>query len=322
MREEAFKVRALSGIHHVTAISGDAQRNADFYSGVLGLRLVKKTVNFDDPASYHLYYGDRVGTPGSIATFFVWPGASKGRIGAGEPAAMTFRIPPGALSYWKQRLKDAGATEQDEIVRGSEPVLRTTDSDGLSVELIEAALPPNSAAIRYWAGAGIPELYAIQGFHSVTLAHSSKSTSDDLFTSGLQFSGATHLDGRTRFQVGSEFIDVERTEQAGPGRMGAGTIHHIAFRVENDSEQVKWQQHVMSLGLQVSPVMDRTYFHSIYFREPGGVLFEVATDAPGFAIDEAEQTLGQALKLPSWYESLRGKLEARLPKFVVPSVAQ
>lgn len=315
-------MKPLRGIHHVTAISGDAQRNVDFYSGLLGLRLVKKTVNFDDPGSYHLYYGDRVGTPGSIATFFVWPGATKARIGVGEPTAMAFRIPPRSLSYWRERLSNAGVKEQEESRRSVEPVMTVADADGLSVELVEAETPPNSADIQFWAGAGIPESYAIHGFHSVTLAHSSTTSSGDLFSDGLQFSDASALEGRARFQVGSEFIDIVSPEQIIAGRMGAGTIHHIAFRVEDDGEQLKWQQHVMNLGLQVSPVMDRTYFHSIYFREPGGVLFEVATDAPGFAIDEAEETLGQALKLPSWYESLRGKLEARLPKFVVPSVAQ
>ncbi|MGA7411113.1 MAG: ring-cleaving dioxygenase [Bryobacteraceae bacterium] len=315
----------LQGIHHVTAIASDPQKNLDFYSGLLGLRLVKKTVNFDDPGSYHLYYGDRAGSPGSIVTFFSWPSAAPGRIGAGEPVAFGLAIPPGSLDWWRARLEAAGFHPVDAGIRQGEPILSVADPDNLKVELVEH-LPSTASPGRtsFWAEGPIPEQYAVTAIHSVTLSHRSKTPeSADLFQN-LTFtsvaSDAATL--RRRFSVGAGssegFIDVVPAAAPGRGRMGAGTIHHVAFRTDDDGSQIDWQQSLLTLGLHVSPVMDRNYFHSIYFREPGGVLFEIATDPPGFAIDEPETHLGESLKLPSWYESIRSELETSLPRLVTP----
>lgn len=308
-------VTPLAGIHHVTAISGDAQKNLDFYGGVLGLRLVKKTVNFDDPGSYHLYYGDRAGTPGTIVTFFVWPGAGRSKTGVGEPVALTFAVPKGSLDYWKDRLETAGHVPQPRTNRWGIELLRVSDPDGMSVELVEST---ESGDNSYWASPGIPEEYAVRGISSVSLVHTDLTGSRDLFTSGLGFKHLASDDDRARYAVGASFVDVIKARQDRHGRMGAGTIHHVAFRVGDDDAQAKWHGHVTRLGLPVSPVMDRNYFHSIYFREPDGVLFEIATDPPGFGIDEPAEALGTTLKLPSWYEAQRPQLEALLPKLVVP----
>jgi glyoxalase family protein len=315
----------LQGIHHVTAIASDPQKNLDFYAGVLGLRLVKKTVNFDDPGSYHLYYGDRAGSPGSIVTFFSWPAAAPGRIGAGEPIAIGWSIPPGSCDWWRARLEAAGFEPVNEGYRMGEPILSILDPDNLKVELVECSRSPAAAGgTSFWAEGPIPEQYAVTGIHSVTLSHSGKAAeASDLFhhltfTSDA-FDAATL---RRRFSIGAGssrgFVDVLPAPSSGRGRIGAGTIHHVAFRTDDDGSQLDWQESLLTLGLHTSPVMDRNYFHSIYFREPGGVLFEIATDPPGFAIDEPETHLGESLKLPTWYESIRSQLETSLPKLVAP----
>jgi glyoxalase family protein len=314
-------VKQLQGIHHVTAISGDAQKNLNFYSGVLGLRLVKKTVNFDDPGSYHLYYGDRAGTPGTVITFFAWPGAGRGKTGVGEPVTLAFRVPAGSLEYWQQRLLAAGYAPQTGSVRWGARILKVSDPDGLNVELVESTQQANPALeTKHWPNAGISEAYAVQGIESVSLSHTDLGGSRELFTSGFGFQHTDGNDERMRYAVGPSFVDVIKAREDRQGRMGAGTIHHLAFRVPDDDAQKQWQQQLARLGLNVSPVMDRNYFHSIYFREPDGVLFEIATDLPGFDIDEPAETLGQTLKLPAWYEPQRPLLEARLPKLVVPEV--
>jgi len=315
----------LQGIHHVTAIASDPQKNVDFYSALLGLRLVKKTVNFDDPGSYHLYYGDRSGTPGSIVTFFSWPSAAPGQIGAGEPVALGLAIPPGSRDWWRERLEAAGFHPVDAGHRLGEPVLSVLDPDRLTVELVEHT-PSSESPSRtsFWAEGPIPEAYAVTAIHSVTLSHSGKTQeAADLFHE-LTF-GAAGYDAdalRKRYSVGTGssqgFVDIAPAPTSRRGRVGAGTIHHVAFRTEDDASQLDWQQSLLTLGLHVSPVMDRNYFHSIYFREPGGVLFEIATDPPGFAVDEPESHLGESLKLPSWYESIRPSLETSLPKLVTP----
>lgn len=314
----------LQGIHHVTAIASDPQKNVDFYSGLLGLRLVKKTVNFDDPGSYHLYYGDRVGSPGSIVTFFAWPSAVSGRIGSGEPAAFGLSIPPGSGDWWRERLELAGFEPVDEGYRMGESVLSVLDPDHLKVELVEhsPSLAGSPGRNSVWTEGPIPEEYAVTAIHSITLSHSDK-TASDLFDK-LTFAsvGSEAATPRRRFSVGAGssqgFVDVIPAPTKGRGRMGAGTIHHVAFRTDDDGSQLDWQQSLLTLGLHVSPVMDRNYFHSIYFREPSGVLFEIATDPPGFAIDEPEAHLGESLKLPSWYESIRSQLETSLPRLVTP----
>jgi glyoxalase family protein len=278
-------MKNLLGIHHVTAITGDAQKNIDFYAGTLGMRLVKKTVNFDDPNSYHLYFGDESGSPGSLLTFFAWPGAAKGRTGGSEPVLVRFQVPQGALPWWKERL---GAFE-------------LADPDGMQIELVEG----NSTSASP----------AIQRIHSVKLSLRDSQLSASLFTSQLHF---TQLENN-RFQVGDGYVDTQQGA-GGLGMMGAGTIHHVAFRTEDDASQQDWLQHVASLGLHPSPVMDRTYFHSIYFREPSGVLFEIATDLPGMTVDEPAAHLGEKLMLPRQYEGSRKQLEATLPPLRTPAL--
>jgi len=314
---------ALKGIHHVTAISADAQRNVDFYAGVLGLRLVKKTVNFDDPGSYHLYYGDRVGTPGTLITFFIWPGGSRGQRGAGEPVALGFQVPEGSLSWWAQRLTGAGFPALDAGLRLGAGVLEVRDPDGLAVELIESLARRDS---EYWSSAGIPKDYAITSIHSVTLGLHDEKRSTALLSGELTFAQIVSEDARLRFGLGAagdaSFVDIVKPDAPLRGRMGAGTIHHVAFRTDDDASQRQWLKKITQLGLHASPVMDRKYFHSIYFREPGGVLFEIATDGPGMAVDEAEEHLGEALVLPQEYESLRASLERTLPPIVSPHLVR
>jgi glyoxalase family protein len=316
---QKITMTALKGIHHVTAIGADAQRNVDFYSGVLGLRLVKKTVNFDDPGSYHLYYGDRVGTPGTLVTFFIWPGATKGQSAAGEPVALAFEVPEGSLNWWKQRLSEAGISVLDEGPRFGAAAIAVRDPDGMTVELIESAAVRHTA---HWPGAGIPKDRAITRIHSVTLSLRDETRSAALYRDDLTFVPIEQENGRSRFGVGEgaarSFVDVVRPAAAVRGRMGAGTIHHMAFRTESDASQREWLEKITQLGLQVTPVMDRKYFHSIYFREPGGVLFEIATDGPGMAVDEPEERLGETLSLPREYESVRAGLERTLPPIVSP----
>ncbi len=281
-------MKKLKGIHHVTAITGDAQRNIDFYAGVLGLRLVKKTVNFDDPSSYHLYFGDQVGLPGTLLTFFAWPGAAQGRAGSSEPVAVTFQIPKGTMAAWEQKLH----------VKENDGRLSISDPDGMQVHLLE--------------GPAAAESEAIQRIYSVALNLQDPARSGAIFTHGLQFEQLSE----SRYQVGegegAGYLDI-RSGEGGRGVMGAGTIHHLAFRTEDDASQLEWLKNIASLGLHASPVMDRKYFHSIYFREPSGVLFEIATDPPGMAVDEPVEHLGESLALPKQYEAARRQLEGTLP---------
>ncbi|MFL6351838.1 MAG: ring-cleaving dioxygenase [Bryobacteraceae bacterium] len=313
----------LKGIHHVTAIAADAQRNVDFYSGVLGLRLVKKTVNFDDPGSYHLYYGDRAGTPGTLVTFFIWPGATNGQRGAGEPVAVGLAIPKGSLDWWKQRLSGAGIPTLEAGPRLGAGVIEIADPDAMKVELIESAKARNT---EFWPAAGIPEEHAITAIHSVSLGLRDERRSAALFTDELTFARIGSEDARSRFGIGeadgSSFVDIVRPDAPVRGRMGAGTIHHVAFRAADDETQREWLEKLTKLGLHASPVIDRKYFHSIYFREPGGVLFEIATDGPGMAVDESAEHLGEALVLPGEYESLRMSLGRTLPPIASPHLVR
>jgi glyoxalase family protein len=307
-------MKTLNGVHHVTAITNDAQRNVDFYTGLLGLRLVKKTVNFDDPQSYHLYYGDGRGTPGTILTFFVWPGAGNGRVGSGEPSRVAFEVPAGSLGWWRERLATAGVeVKEDGTVLGAQTI-SLTDPDGMQVELVESSAPRN---VQIWTTGEVAQEAAIRTIAGVTLTRTARASSDELYTKQLGFREIGTEGGRRRFVSGEDaatgFIDVVAPEKTGPGRMGAGTIHHIAFRTPDDLTQLEWLEQLTGLGLGVSPVMDRNYFHSIYFREPSGILFEIATDGPGFAVDEPAETLGEGLKLPAQYEKARRQIEAILP---------
>ncbi len=309
----------LPGIHHVTAITGDAQQNVDLYVGVLGLRMVKKTVNFDDPGSYHLYFGDELGRPGTVMTFFVWPGAARGRAGTGQVTATAFSIPRGSVQHWRERLEAA-----DVPVRGPEPrlgdeVLTLADPDGMRLELVAPARPDGR---QPWAGGPVPVEHAIRGFHSVTLTLGGYEETARLLTGILGFGALGEESGRYRFapedgEPGGT-VDLLSLPDAPAGITAAGTVHHVAWRTPDDERQLAWRKTVAQAGFDVTPVIDRSYFHSIYFREPGGVLFEVATDGPGFTVDEPADRLGASLLLPPRLEPIRRELELRLPAFDVP----
>lgn len=321
----------ISGIHHVTAITSDAQKNIDFYCGVLGLRLVKRTVNFDDPRSYHLYYGDELGRPGSILTFFAWPGAYRGRIGQPQVSSTAFSIPKGSMSFWKQRLEANGIVAEHVCARFAEEVLLFADFDGMQIELI--ATDDGRAP---WATGPVPAEHAIRGFHGVTLSESDQELTAEVLTKTMGFVAAGTEGNRFRFKAadsagqgggassggGGGVIDLLHVPGSRPGTMGAGTVHHVAFRTPDDASEEKWRKQLISEGFHVSPVMDRNYFHSIYFREPGGVLFEIATDNPGFTVDESATTLGLELKLPQQFESARASIESHLPKIRLPQGAK
>jgi glyoxalase family protein len=309
-----------SGIHHVTAIAGEPQRNVDFYVGLLGLRLVKKTVNFDDPKTYHLYYGDGAGTPGSIMTFFPWAGSPQGRIGAGQLTVTSFSVPAASLGYWTERLVEAGVRFEKPEERFGETVLRFSDPDGLRLELVAVGEDGREG----WADGPVPAEQAVTGFHHVTLAVADPSRTAKLMTDTLGFQQAGETEGRTRYEAGEggpgNMVDVANGGGFPQGTMGVGTVHHVAFRVPDEETQFELREQIAALGYNVTPVLDRNYFRSIYFREPGGVLFEVATDPPGFAVDEEPEHLGENLKLPPWLEPRRGRLEEVLPPLRVPAV--
>ena len=300
----------IKGLHHVTAIASNPQRNLDFYTEVLGLRFVKKTVNFDDPGTYHFYFGDDNGSPGTILTFFPWPHASRGQAGAGEVIATAFSIPLGSLEYWRGRLGDYKLAVSESRRFGA-AVLGFDDPDGMRLELVEQAEAHAVVAPRY---AAVPPDRAIQGFYGVTLLERrAEPTAALLDVMGLK--AAAQEGAYVRYAPEGEapgrYIDVLVDPEAPPGRMGAGSVHHIAFRNTDDADQLAWHDRLASL-VGVTPVQERTYFRSIYFREPGGVLFEMATDGPGFLIDEAPESLGEALRIPEWYEAQRPAIEARL----------
>lgn len=300
----------IFGIHHVTAIASDPQRNLDFYTEVLGLRLVKRTVNFDDPGAYHLYFGDELGSPGSILTFFAWPMAGRGSPGVGQVEVTSFSIPETSLNYWEQRLLSAGMPAERSGKRFNEDVLTFVDPDGLKLELVAHAQQPSGS--RSWKEASVPAQHAIRGFYSVTLCEQGyESTVEVLETMGFRKVG--EQGNRFRFDVGQggagARVDVLCASEASYGNVAVGIVHHVAWRVVDDHSQQSWRKRLVNKHLNVTPVMDRCYFHSIYFREPGGVLFELATDPPGFAIDEPAEKLGDALKLPPWLEPSRKSIE-------------
>ncbi len=307
-----------TGIHHVTAISGEPQRNVDFYAGVLGLRLVKKTVNFDDPETYHLYYGDGGGDPGTIMTFFPWAHAPGGRIGSGQLVVTSFSIPVASLGYWTERLIEVGVRFEKPRDRFGDTVLTFEDPDRLRVELV--ASKDGRAG---WAGGTVPAEHSVRGFHHVALAVETTESTVRLMTETLGFRQVEQTEGRVRLSAGKggpgNTVDVIGASGFPRGSMGVGTVHHVAFRVPDEETQLALREKISALGFNVTPVLDRNYFRSIYFREPGGVLFEIATDPPGFSVDEAEAELGTHLKLPPWLESRRARLEEVLPPLEVPA---
>jgi glyoxalase family protein len=311
----------LLGLHHVTAICGEPQRNIDFYSGVLGLRLVKVTVNFDDPESYHFYYGNGIGSPGTIMTFFAWPGAMGGQLGAGQIASVGFTVPPDALPFWQSWLADHGVAFRGPIRRFEESVLRVTDPDGLEVEIV--AHPLGAERIG-WTHSDIPPESGIRGLHGVTLWEGSTAATTAFLNGVLDFAETAREEERIRYSPTDgpgALVDLLPSPVPSAGVVAVGTTHHVAWRIADDDAQLAWRRHLLREETHVTQVLDRQYFHSIYFHEPGGVLFEIATDPPGFTLDEAPEALGTSLKLPPWLEESRSAVEVALPTIHFPSPA-
>ncbi len=311
---------SITGLHHVTAIASDPQRNLDFYVGLLGLRFVKRTVNFDDPASYHFYFGDARGTPGTILTFFPWPGARRGHRGVGQIEATAFAISPDSVGYWLDRFKEQHVTAEKTSERFGEEVIRFTDPDGLLLELIAADSP---GKVESWTTGPVSAEHSLRGFHSVSAALEGYERTAQLLTESFGYDLAKESGNRFRFVAPSEsgpgrIVDLLCMPDSRTGHVAAGSVHHIAFRAKDDHEQLQWREHLVELGYNVTPVMDRTYFHSIYFREPGGILFEIATEPPGFTLDEPIDELGSKLRLPTWMEAARSQIDQVLPPIKIP----
>ena len=263
----------IPGLHHVTAIASDPQRNLDFYVGLLGLRFVKRTVNFDDPGTYHFYFGDQRGTPGTILTFFPWPGARRGIRGIGQVEATAFAIPPNSIRYWRERFKQQHVTAEKTPTRFKEEVIRLLDPDGLMVELIAST---SQAQIEPWSDSPVPAEHMLRGFHSVSAALEGYERTARLLTESFGYRLIDESGNRFRFASPDDtapgrIIDLLCLPDAAMGRVAAGSVHHIAFRAKDQAEQLQWREHLVDLGYNVTPVIDRTYFHSIYFREPGAV---------------------------------------------------
>jgi glyoxalase family protein len=306
----------LRGIHHITAIASDPQRNVDFYRQVLGLRLAKRTVNFDDPSTYHLYYGDRTGRPGTAITFFAWPGARRGIRGTGQVNATSFAIPSDTIEFWKSRFTDHHVFCEELPPRFGAAAIRVSDPDGLLLELIESS-QLDDIDLKYTTD--VPAKFAAHGFHAPTLElQHAKATEELLEVLGFELLGEENSRKRLSVNPKLSSAQVDLVEKA-DGHFGvnsAGTVHHIAFRCADDEEQLLWREQIVGRGLHVTPVIDRFYFHSIYFREPGGILFEIATEKPGFTVDEPIAHLGESLKLPPQYEQHRAEIEHVLPPII------
>jgi glyoxalase family protein len=279
------------------------------------------TVNYDDPTTYHLYYGDGQGHPGTIMTFFPWPGAIAGRIGTGQVTVTSFAVPERSLGYWKDRLAGHATSVEKSTSEFDKELLFFTDPDGLQVELIAT---PLANPDHVWNRGPVPVDFAIRGFHHVTLSENGHERTASLLTDTLGFKRLQQQGSRFRYAASDglpgTMVDLICAPEGRPGRVAVGTVHHVAWRTPTDSHQVKWRHGIRDLQYNVTPVIDRTYFHSIYFREPGGVLFEIATDPPGFAVDEPADQIGTSLVLPPWLESERSQLERTLPSISLPKI--
>ena len=309
--------KTTAGIHHITAIVGHPQENVDFYAGVLGLRLVKQTVNFDDPGTYHLYFGDEAGRPGTIITFFPWTNAYKGRIGAGQTGTTVYAVPPGALPFWENRLTGFNI-KLKKTIRFGETYLAFEDPHGLQLEITERP----EGSLSGWEFGAVPKEMAIKGFGGAVLLSRNPAETARLLEEVMGLTAAGTEGDYMRFQSSGEIgniVDVKQTVMP-DGTMGTGTVHHIAWRAADTAEQLAWQRHLADSGYGVTEVKDRNYFTSIYFREHGGILFEVATDTPGFLHDESLETLGRELMLPEQYEVYRGRLKQKLTPIQVRSL--
>lgn len=310
--------KLVTGIHHITALASDPQKNIDFYSGILGLRLVKKTINFDAPEVYHLYYGNEKGSPGTILTFFPYSGIPQGRKGKGQLTVTSFSVSENAMDYWTKRLDKFNIAYEGPQHRFDELFIYFEDHDGLGLEIV-ANKTDKRPGFTY---GNIPSEFAIKGFYGMTLSEECYEKTAGLLVGQMDHTLIVEKGNRFRFSASGhsgDFVDVLCSPDSLKGLAGYGTIHHVAFATANDSTQLEAREKLLKFGLNVTPVLDREYFHSIYFREPGGVLFEIATIPPGFTVDEPLEQLGQSLKLPPWEEKNRTLIEQRLP-LVQPNI--
>jgi glyoxalase family protein len=335
-KEKNHNQRDVLGIHHVTAITSDPQRNIDFYTSILGLRFVKLTVNQDDPTSYHLYYGDELGHPGTILTFFHWPNIPKGHKGTGEVYAVSFLIPENSINYWIDRFKDKKIEFRGPHKRfENEQVITFHDPDGLELELVAHKSAVEDRTANVWKEGPIPIEHAIRGFYSVTLSEEGYERTASVLTDELGFIPTRQEGSRFRYEIpttssssnqekeeenlrGANIVDVLCLPYRWQAAIGIGSVHHVAWRTPTDEQQKVLRKNIVKAGLNATPVIDRVYFHSVYFREPGGVLFEIATNPPGFTIDEKAEDLGTRLMLPPWLESMRSDLEKVLRPVHLP----
>ncbi|MEJ7736668.1 MAG: ring-cleaving dioxygenase [Chitinophagaceae bacterium] len=304
----------IAGLHHITAIAGDAQRNHKFYTKVLGLKLVKKTVNFDDPGTYHFYFGNETGTPGTILTFFPWAGIDRGYTGTGMATEIGYSLPGGSLEFWAERFKRYDVKQGIIEERFGESFLPFTDPDGLSINLI---VPKSEDKRKPWQTEEVKEEIAIRGFHNITLVLKNLDATAEILTDVFGYKLLGQEGNRYRFVTdaieNANIVDIIEAPGQKPGFVAGGTNHHVAFRVKDDTVLMNYREKITGRGLNITQKIDRDYFFSLYFREPGGVLFEIATDNPGFAKDEPLNELGTSLKLPSRYESRRTEIEKVLP---------
>jgi len=312
---------SLPGIHHVTAITGDVQKCVDFYVGVLGLRFIKKSINQDVPDTYHIYFGDYLGTSGTAMTFFGWSDWPKRKAGSGQVTTVSFAVPTGSLDYWKSRLRELGVN-MSRTSRFGVDALVLADADGIEVELVADASDDRWVP---WRDSPVDQSHAIRGFHSVTMTVAEGTATFELLVETMGFRKTDQEGLRTRFETGEggphAMLDVVESPEGPVGEESVGTVHHVAWRAADAAHQAEWRDALVKAGRNVTPVIDRYYFKSIYFREPGGVLFEIATDGPGFTIDEAAESLGSSLSLPPWFQVNRKQLESTLPPIVVPTTA-
>jgi glyoxalase family protein len=304
----------VHGIHHVTAFAGDPNENLTFYRDVLGMRLVKKSVNQDDPGTYHLFFADAAGTPGTDMTFFPWAAAHPGKRGVGQVVDVVFAIPAGSLDYWRERLADHKVTVSDNEIAFGETSFRFEDPHGMAITFVET---DRERAFELWAGSPVPAEHQVRGFHSVKTLVRSMDGSERLLTMAMGFRKEAVEGDRHRFVVGDgspgQIIDLLVNPDARDGSFGPGAVHHVAWRVSDEEEELAVREQVEDMGLGPTPVIDRFWFKSVYFREPGGVLFELATDGPGFDRDEEADSLGEKLILPPWLEPKREAIETALP---------
>ena len=314
-------VATIPGIHHVTCITRDVQKCTDFYVGVLGLRFVKKSINQDLPDTYHIYFGDYLGSPGTAMTFFGWPTWPRQKVGSGQVTTVSFAVPAGAVDFWSNRLRKLGVDHR-RVSRFDAEAILLRDADGIELELVGDA---EDERWKPWSDSPVDRDHAIRGFHSVTLTLGEAAATLDLLTTTMGFLEQAKDGNRTRLETGAggphSIVDVVESPDGPEGSESTGTVHHVAWRAQDAATQTSWRELLLRAGRNVTPVIDRWYFKSIYYREPGGVLFEIATDGPGFTIDESPEKLGTTLSLPPWFQVRRDQLDEVLPPIVVPATA-